>query len=352
MDKIRLGIIGAGGIVCAMHIPEIVKENDFEIIVIGGRKGHRLKQQCEQYNIPGWTQNYDDIIADDNLDAILVATPHPLHVPWGMKAIEAGKHLLMEKPLCTDMGEADRFVEAAENSGVTVMCMPHMNAPVCKVRQLIAEETIGGISGAGVRTSHGGPEVYYAWIRKIFNEKDDDLWFFDAKRAGVGVLFDMGVYAVSELVAMLGTFKRVTGLMSTFDKPTELEDTATLILEMESGGIATAETSWCDPVGTWEASIHGTKGKFTILGRDGAILKQWMPPTYTGKSPAENIKIIDCSDADPGGIHKHFADCIRNGIQPPFSNIYAARHITEILVAGMESSKTGRAVELKTRSDG
>ena len=76
-----------------------------------------------------------------------------------------------------------------------------------------------------------------------------------------------------------------------------------------------------------------------------------MPPTYTG-SPAENIKEIDCSDADPGGIDKHFAKCIRNNTQPPLSNIYTARHITEILVTGMESSKTGKAVELKTRSDG
>ena len=55
MDKIRLGVIGAGGIVCRMHLPDLVKGNDFEVAVIGGRKEHRLKHQCEQFNIPRWS---------------------------------------------------------------------------------------------------------------------------------------------------------------------------------------------------------------------------------------------------------------------------------------------------------
>jgi predicted dehydrogenase len=141
------------------------------------------------------------------------------------------------------MDEANQFVEAAEKSRLTVMYLPHISAPIYKVRQLLAEGAIGRISGARFRSSHGRPEIYYAEIRDIFGEKDDDLWFFDAKRASVGALFDMGVYAVAGLVAMLGTFKRVTGFVTTFEKPTALEDVATLVLEMESGGIVTAETS-------------------------------------------------------------------------------------------------------------
>jgi len=351
MDKIRLGVIGAGGIVCRMHLPDLVKGNDFEVAVIGGRKEHRLKHQCEQFNIPRWSRSYDEIIADDSLDAILVGTPHPLHVPWGIRALEAGKHLLMQKPLCGDMREANQFVETTEKSNLTVMCLPHMSSPIYKVRQLLAAEAIGRVSGARFRSSHGGPEIYYAEIRDIFDEKDDDLWFFDAKRASVGALFDMGVYAVASLVAMLGTFKRVTGFVSTFDKPTELEDVATLVLEMESGGIVTAETSWCDPARTWEASIHGTAGKFTIPGKDGAALSQWTPTSYTREHAPVDVKAIDCSDANPGEMHEHFAKYIRDGAQPPLSNVYAARHVTEILLAGMESSRTGSAVELATKSN-
>jgi predicted dehydrogenase len=351
MAKIRLGVIGAGGIVCRMHLPDLVKGDDFEVIVLGGRREHRLKYQSEQFNIPCWTQDYNTIIADDSLDAILVGTPHPLHVPWGVKALEAGKHVLMQKPLCGDMGEANQFVEATEKSGLTVMCLPHMSAPIYKVRQLLADGAIGRVSGARFRSSHGGPEIYYAEIRDIFGEEDDDLWFFDAKRASVGALFDMGVYAVAGLVAMLGTFTRVTGFVTTFDKPTELEDVATLVLEMESGGIVTAETSWCDPARTWGASVHGTAGKFTLPGEDGAALSQWTPTSYTRETAPVDVRAIDCSDANPAGMHEHFAECIRDGTQPALSDVYAARHITEILLAGMESSRQGKAIELTTRSD-
>ena len=351
MAKIRLGVIGAGGIVCRLHLPALVAGEDFEIVVLGGRREHRLKHQCEQFNIPHWTQDYDSIIADDSLDAILVGTPHPLHVSWGVKALESGKHVLMQKPLCGEMDEANQFVEATERSRLTVMCLPHVSASLRKARQLLAEGAIGRVSGARFRSSHGGPEIYYAEIRDIFGEKDDDLWFFDAKRASVGALFDMGVYAVSGLVTMLGTFKRVTGFVTTFDKPTELEDVATLVLEMESGGIVTAETSWCDPARTWGASIHGTAGKLTLPGEDGAALSQWTPTSYTRETAPVDLKAIDCSDADLGDMHTHFAECIRDGKQPPLSHVYAARHVTEILLAGMASARTGSAVELMTRAN-
>ena len=351
MQKLKLGVIGAGGIVCRMHLPDLAQGSDFEVSVIGGRREHRLKHQCQEFDISRWTQDYDAIIADGTLDAILVGTPHPLHVSWGVKALAAGKHVLMQKPLCGEMDEANQFVEAAEASGKTVMCLPHFNAAIYKIRQLIAEEAIGRVSGARMRSSHGGPEIYYAEIRDIFGETGEDLWFFDAKQASVGALFDMGVYAVSGLVAMLGTFKRVTGFVSTFDKPTELEDVATLVLEMQSGGIVTAETSWCDPARTGEASVHGTAGKFTMPGKDGVTLSQWTPTSYTREHAPVDVQSIDCSDAAPSGMHAHFAEHIHEGTQPPLSNVYTARHVTEILLAGLESSATGRAIELTTEAD-
>ena len=93
------------------------------------------------------------------------------------------------------------------------------------------EGAIGKPSGAHCRTSHGGPEVYYAEIRDGFGEPDEGLWFFQADQAAVGALFDMGVYAVSSLVAALGPVTSVLGQVATLDKPTTLEDTATLILQ-------------------------------------------------------------------------------------------------------------------------
>src|SRR5207248_9096970 len=136
----------------------------------------------------------------------------------------------------------------AEDTNRTVMCLPHFPDIFHTLRQLVGAGSIGRVSGARGRTSHGGPEVYYREVSQIFGEPEAlDLWFFDSKRAGVGALFDMGVYAVAYLVALLGTMKRVTALKANFDKPTDLEDTTTLVMQTESGAVATAETGWGDP---------------------------------------------------------------------------------------------------------
>ena len=231
MKKIHIGIIGAGGIAAKLHHPELAElRKRCEVTLISGRKESRLRLLCDQYHIPKFTTSFDDVIADDNIDAVIVATPHPQHVEWGIKTIKAGKHLMMQKPLCGEMTEADEFVAAAEKTDRTVLCFPHFPDVVYTVRKLTRDGAIGKISGGRARTAHGGPEVYYREVAQIFGEPEpEDLWFFDAKRAGVGALFDMGVYAVAHMVALLGTIKRVTAFTATLDKPTKLEDTATLV---------------------------------------------------------------------------------------------------------------------------
>ena len=350
MDRVRVGVIGAGGIVARLHLPDLAKNEAFEVAVVSGRREARLRYLCETFGIPRWTQNYEDVIADDTLDAVIIGTPHPQHVSWGLRAIAAGKHVLMQKPLCGEMAEADAFVAAVEQSDRTVLCMPHFSNTTYTLRQLVREGAIGKVSGGRFRTSHGGPEIYYAEIRDIFGEKDDDLWFFDARRASVGALFDMGVYAVANLVAILGSVRRVTGFVTTFDKPTELEDVATLVLQMASGGLVTAETSWCDPARTWEMSLHGTAGKFTLPGKDGAAVTRWTPTSYTRENAPVHTEPVECPRG-AGGLHEHFLDCLRRGVQPPLSHAHAARHVTEILLAGLEAARTGRAVEIRSSAE-
>ncbi|NKB70248.1 MAG: hypothetical protein GKR89_24520 [Candidatus Latescibacteria bacterium] len=351
MEKVRLGVIGAGGIAAILHLPELAELSQVEVRLVAGRKPERLQRLCQDYGIPAWTQSYDEVVADPQLDAVVVATPHPLHVRWAVAALEAGKHVLVQKPLCADLDEADALVAAAEKSDRTVLCLPHFSPSVHALQQQCAAGAIGRISGARCRSAHGGPEVYYAGVRREFGETEDDsLWFFDAAQASVGALFDMGVYAVASLVAVLGSARRVVGATATFDKPTQLEDQATLVLEMANGGLATAETSWCDPARSRELSIHGTAGKFTAPGVDGAEVTQWTPTSYSDERAPVEMRPLDCSQS-LGNAHRHFVDCIGAGHQPPLSHVWAARHVTEILLAGLESGRSGRAVDLRTRAE-
>ena len=207
MSNLRIGIVGAGGIASKLHLPEMATTEGADVVVLSGRRQSRLETLCRKFDVPRWTNSYEEVIADPEIDGVIVALPHPLHVKYGLMALDAGKHVHMQKPLSTSLDEAEQFVQAAENTDRTVLALPFVARPhVHAARKMIGEGEIGTVSGAHARFSHGGPEVYYATIQQILEEEtEDDLWFFDAQKADVGALFDMGVYAIAHLVTMLGT---------------------------------------------------------------------------------------------------------------------------------------------------
>lgn len=352
MSKLRIGIIGAGGIAAKMHLPELAAEEDrCEVVLLSGRRESRLRLLCDTFGVSDYTTDYEAVLSDPRVDAVCIATPHPSHVEWGLKALDAGKHVFMQKPLCGDMSEADAMVAAVEKSDRTFLCLPHFSSTIWTIRRLIEQGKLGKISSTRVRTSHGGPEVYYREVSSIFGEPpSEDLWFFDAKRAGVGALFDMGVYAVAQLVALLGSARKVTALTATVEKPTNLEDTATLVLEMANGALATAETSWCDPARTWSVSVHGTSAKVEAP-RYGGVDAQVFSPTALDRDNApirsDPLEITD----QPGSAHQHFLDCIKSEKHPPLSHVWAARHVTEILIAALESARQGKPVNIHSTAE-
>jgi predicted dehydrogenase len=331
------------------HLPEIVDVKGMQVTYLCGRKERRLKYLCDQFSVPQYSLNWEELLTDNSLDAVLVALPHPLHEEAGIAALEQGKHLFMQKPLCATIEEADRLVEAAEaRPELCVYCRPSFGAEVYEMRKQIAAGAIGKISSAGARHSHGGPEVYYAEVADAFQEprRQDDLWFFDPNQASVGALFDMGVYAVARLIAVLGRVVRVTARMTTIAKPTPLEDTAMLILEFENGALATAETSWCDPARTAFVRIHGTDGKLWNPGSNDSPL-DLIRPSSRDREWAEPI-VEHLHVPQIPNQHAEWLQHIHAGTQPTLSNIWTARHVTEVLLAAQESNRTGTPIAVKS----
>ena len=344
----NIGIIGAGGIANKLHLPQIVETDGVKVTHIAGTQESRLKILAQRFDIPHTLNDYDALLNENSIEGIIIALPHPLHVPFGLKALAAGKHVMMQKPLCADMNEANAFVDAVAASDKIVMCLPHFAPEIYKTRELIQEGRIGKPSGAHCRTSHGGPEVYYAEVRDAFGESDEGLWFFEAGQAAVGALFDMGVYAVASLVSVMGRVQSVIGQVATIDKPTTLEDSATLILHFANGAIGTAETGWCDPAKTWQFRVHGTAGKITMSDGGANPLTLWEPGSYTREDTPAVAHPIDASDANRGNAHQHWFRCIQEGREPESSHVRAARHVTEILLAGLQSSRTGQRVAIES----
>ena len=337
---LNVGILGAGGIAALSHLPEIADVDGMKVTHICGRTESRLRLLCDRFEVPRFSTDWSDLLNDESLDAVVVALPHPLHAEAGMAALSRGLHLFMQKPLCTTVGEANRLVAASEaQPDAVVYCRPSFDAVVYEMRRQLAEDAVGRVSGALARHSHGGPEVYYAEVTDSFEEQrvEDDLWFFDAEIADGGALIDMGVYSIANIVALLGKVDFVTARMTTVDKPTALEDTATLILEMANGALATAETGWCDPARSSFLRVHGTAGKLVKRSEDAI---DYIRPSSYEREWAEPI-VEQVSVPPVVNQHEEWLACIREGRQPELSNLWTARHVTEIMLAAVASNKSG-----------
>ena len=343
---INVGILGAGGIAALSHLPEIAQVDGMRVTHICGRREKRLRLLCDRFDVPRYSTSWSDLLNDDTLDAVIVALPHPLHAEAGVAVLDRGLHLFMQKPLCTTVDEANRLVAAGEaRPRQVVYCRPSFDAVVYEMRRQLAGEAIGTISGALARHSHGGPEVYYAEVTDSFNEArvESDFWFFDADTAGGGALIDMGVYSIANLVALLGKVDHVSARMSTVAKPTAMEDTATLILELANGALGTAETGWCDPARSSFLRVHGTAGKLIQAGskieyiRPGSFEREWAEPILEEITPAPVVN-----------QHEEWLRCIESGTQPALSNLWMARHITEIMVAAVASNAAGSRIAIQS----
>ncbi len=348
-----IGILGAGGIAALSHLPEMEQIPEMRVVHLAGRTVSRLETLQARYGIDRISTDWESLLADPEVEGVIISLPHPLHAAAGLAALRAGKHVLMQKPLCASMEEANALVEvAARRPEQIVYVLPHASGTIRTMKRMIDAGRLGTISGAAARHSHGGPEVYYAEVADAFGEerRTEDLWFFDPKQASVGALFDMGVYAVANLVYLLGRVVSVSARLRTIAKPTPLEDTATLILEFASGALGTAETGWCDPARTSFTRVHGTEGKLLAPGSQDAPLELWRP----SRDDRENAP-LECMHPEPGievNAHLRWFACIREGRQPDFCTLARARHITEVLLAALESSKTGKEVTVRSDPEG
>ncbi|NRA40510.1 MAG: Gfo/Idh/MocA family oxidoreductase [Planctomycetes bacterium] len=349
MADLGVGIIGAGGIAALSHLPEIAEVDGLKVVNMAGRKETRLKLLQERFDVPRYVTNWEDLLEDPEVDAVVIGLPHPLHAEAALKVLAAGKHLLMTKPLCATMDEANALVEACEaHPELSVFIRPDFTAADHVMRAATAAGDIGKITGGHCRYSHGGPEVYYAGVAEFFGEKfdKDDLWFFKSSEASVGALFDMGVYCISKITAQMGRAVRVHARLATIDKKTELEDTATILIEFENGALGTAETSWCDPARTGFMHIHGNAGKLFAPGSTGSAVDIITPTSYTDENAAPKTEALNIGESE--NQHAEWLRCIQGKSQPEISNIWFSRHVTEIMLASLESHKTGSWIDVQT----
>lgn len=367
-QPIKLGILGCGmiatysyGVIPNLrHMPEKV-----ELVAVADSIFERAQQAQHSFNIPFAYASLTDMLDQADIEAVANLTPIPLHAETSLQILEAGKHLVSEKPIATSIEEADQLIEAAATRGLTFVCAPpDMLSPFYReARRLVDEGAIGRLAFARVRSSHGGP-ASSAW-------PNDPTWFY---QKGAGPLFDMGVYGIHEITGILGPAQRVVAF-SGITEPTRTvrggpykgkqinvsaDDNTLLMLDFGRSTFAVVD-------GTF--NVNAAKSpKVELFGRAGTLNIADYRSIRAGAPPIELYHV----DAVPGIggwitldshhlleeeerhtrlqralLVDHLVDCIWNKRRPVLSAEHA-RHALEIMLMAMESARTGRAIDLTT----
>lgn len=334
MDKVRYGIIGCGGIARGFHLRDMTAIAEAELIACADITVEKAKAMAAEYKAKAYYEDYHQLLARDDIDAVIVCTWHETHAAIGADVLKAGKHVLVQKPMTISIEDANTLVDAAvegRKHGLKTYCFPYnWNPAYEKALELIKNGDLGQICQGRCRVAHGGP--------------GRQSWFYNPDIAKVGASFDMGVYSVSAITGLLGPAISAVGLVKSLEPGVRIDDNAIVQLEFASGAIGAAETSWTQQAAQEGTALYGTKGTIYLGWAGHSILvhlndqrdKGW----YTPELPP----------GMPNAPHRHFVQCILEDL-PPKGTPEHGRHVVEILLAEHESEKTGKRVQLKTTFD-
>ena len=269
-EKLRWGIIGTG-LIADLFVTDLLA-NGFTVSAVGSRTEGSAAAFAERFGIPTAHASYEALVADPEVDVVYVATPHPYHVANATIALEAGKHVLVEKPFTLNATEAASIVDLAEKNNLVVLeamwtrFLPHM----IRLRELIAEGVIGDVRT--VIADHNQ------------NLPSDPKHRLQDPHLGGGALLDLGIYPISFAWDMLGAPSSVSAIAA--KTPTGVDRQTAVVLGYADGQQALIHTA-LDTAGPNAASVIGTKGwvaidrvfyeptAFTVYDLDGAIVERY-----------------------------------------------------------------------------
>ncbi|ANE48722.1 oxidoreductase [Paenibacillus swuensis] len=250
--KLRWGILGCAGIAINSVIPGIQQSQTGEVAAIASRNLEKSQEAAAKLGIPQAYGSYEELLADDTIEAVYIPLPNHLHLEWTIRAAEAGKHILCEKPLALNAAEAQRMADACGQAGVHLAeaFMYRHHPRYEQIRQIIQSGKIGEL-----RALHG---VF------TFNNAADHANIRYKRDMGGGSLYDVGCYPISAARLILGeepVAATVHALLS--PEHDNVDMMASGVLEFSKGMAVTFTCGmWADFRNTLE--ILGTSGRIEV----------------------------------------------------------------------------------------
>ena len=352
MKKWKIAVIGVGGI-SEMHIASYLRNPDVELYAFCDINEKRLHEMGEKYGISRLYTDKDEMLrALPEIDAVSVCTWNSAHAPCAIAALNAGKHVLCEKPMATCAAEAQEMLDAAKKAGKLLMVgfVRRYERGSTLLRQLVSQDFFG--------------ELYYAKATYLRRNGNPGGWFGDKSRSAGGPLIDLGVHVIDLTRYLMGNPRPVSVYGATFQKlfnrpniitpkaynstsagPNDIcdvEDLASAMIRFDNGAVLQVEASFSLNLkeDTGSVQLFGTKGgarlspELELYSEMNGVMTNVTPVC-----PPESFTLEFQEEIN------HFVHCFSTG-EPCRSPAEDGVQIMRILDAVYESGRTGHEVIL------
>jgi predicted dehydrogenase len=333
---INVAVIGCGCI-SSVHLDALLKIKGCNIHTVCDIDKNKAKNTAEKYNCK-FTINYKDILNDMEIDAVHILTPHYLHTKMAIEANNAGKHVVLEKPIGIRIEELQEIANISEKSNafIGVTFQNRYNPTIRKMKEIADSNILVNLIAAkGIVAWHRDNDYY-----------NSSKWRGNLRMEGGGLLINQAIHTIDLLYYIGGNVSSLKGHVANHVHPTtEVEDTALITLYYENGA-----------VGNFYGTInHGENSCIEIeFVYDNGTLRLYNNNLYLKRNDVQELIASDITkegDKDYWGIShydyiKEYYDFINNGIQPKIS-IKDALVANEIVLGAYESSKSNIQYKLE-----
>lgn len=352
LKKVKFGIIGAGNIgkVHAKTLSQI--KDQAEIVAITDIYRPLAEERAAENEIGKVYDSADQLLADQDIDVVVIGVPNKYHAPIAVQALRAGKHIILEKPMAINIEAAKEIVRAQRETQKIVM-IPHQmrwEAGAQQLKKHVETGELGRIYNAktGLFRRKGIP----GW----------GTWFTRDEESGGGPLIDIGVHMLDLALYLMGSPKPVSVFGSTYaefgprkkgignwgtpnwDGKYDVEDLASAMIKMEDGSTLTLEVSWAVNSGVENngpfVHLMGSEGGASLRGKIGFLYAE-----RDGEPVDTKLEVPEGKDQARVHMYQHFIECFHSG-KTPVSNVMTGFTNNLILDAIYRSSQTGNEIKL------